>query len=304
MKSYHDSIDSAAYLDIDYVRTLMPVRRNQSDKNDYGRVFIIAGCEGFTGAPYFAAQAAVLTGSGVVTLALPRAIYPILAHKLNEPVILPFPDDDSGKFSLDALDAFKKHASRASAVLIGCGLGRSAALDEIVAEIVRTATCPLVIDADGINALAGHIDVLRDTTAPVILTPHQYDFSRLSGIRPEQIDAASADTFATETGCTLVTKGYHTLITAPDGRQLRNTSGNPGMAKAGSGDVLAGIILSLVGQGIAPFDAACAGVWLHGAAGDLCAKDIGQYGMIPTDMLHTLPAALRLVTVSAPPQNP
>ncbi|MGM9612944.1 MAG: NAD(P)H-hydrate dehydratase [Butyricicoccus sp.] len=272
----------------DWVRHLLPHRAPETHKNDYGRVLAVCGCRGYTGAAYFAAQGAVRMGSGVVTLAVPEAIYPILAVKLNEPVVRPLPADETGKFSAAAADELLALAARADALLIGSGLGRSAALDALVMELLRTACCPMVVDADGINALAGHKDVLREAGGPCILTPHKGEFQRLSGVAPMEADAA-AQHFAMETGCVLLLKGHRTLISAPDGRQMRNTTGNAGMAKGGSGDVLAGMLLSLLGQGLDAFDAACAGAWLHGAVGDRCAAERGEYGMTPTDMLEALP---------------
>lgn len=272
----------------EWVQRLLPRRAPETHKNDYGRVLAVCGCKGYTGAAYFAAQGAVRMGSGVVTLAVPEPVYPILAVKLNEPVVRPMPADGTGKFSAEAADTLMELAARADALLIGSGLGRSAALDELVAELIRAARCPMVLDADGINALAGHRNVLREAGGPCILTPHKGEFQRLSGIAPDEADAA-AQQFAMETGCVLLLKSHRTLISAPDGRQMRNTTGNPGMAKGGSGDVLAGMLLSLLGQGVDAFDAACAGAWLHGAAGDWCAAELGEYGMTPTDMLEALP---------------
>ncbi len=272
----------------DWICGMLSPRAPETNKNDYGRVLAVCGCKGYTGAAFFAAQGAVRMGSGVVTLAVPEAIYPILAVKLNEPVIRPLPSDQDGKFSADAADELFALAARADALLIGCGLGRSAALDELVAQLIRRSRCPMVVDADGINALAEHKNVLRDAGEPCILTPHKGEFARLSGVAPENAETAARD-FAEETGCVLLLKSHRTLISAPDGRQARNTTGNAGMAKGGSGDVLAGMILSLLGQGFEPFEAACAAAWLHGAAGDRCAEELGESGMTPTDMLRVLP---------------
>ena len=270
-----------------YIKTLLPVREPETDKNHYGRVLAICGCRGYTGAAYFAAQSAVRMGSGLVTLAVPEAVYPILAAKLNEPIVYPLPSDATGKFAAHALAELLALVHRADGVLIGCGLGRSPELDAIVHAVVRTAACPLVIDADGINALAGHIDILRETKAPCILTPHKGEFARISGV--VNADETAALQFAKETGCVLLLKSHRTLLASPDGRLARNTTGNPGMAKGGSGDILAGMLLSLCGQGLTSFDAACAGAFLHGRAGDLCADTMGQYGMTPTDLLTALP---------------
>ncbi len=189
-------------IDCSFVREHLPVRQAETNKNDYGRVLAICGCKGYTGAAYFAAQAAVRMGSGVVTLAVPEAIYPILAVKLNEPVVRPLPCDAEGKFSKEALPELYHLVSRADAMLLGSGLGRSDALDAMVWDLIQTAQCPMVLDADGINALSGHIDILRKAQAPVILTPHKGEFARISGVEPAQSEDA-AQSFAQDTGSVL-----------------------------------------------------------------------------------------------------
>ncbi len=260
----------------------LPRRKRESNKNDYGRVLAVCGAEGYTGAAYFAAQAAVRMGSGIVTLCVPQQIYPILAVKLNEPVIVPYDVSQS---------ALAGHAARADALLIGCGLGRSADAVRLTHTLIRHADCPTVVDADGINALAGHIDVLQGASQPVILTPHAGEFARLTGKAPTP---EAAGEFAQETGTTVLLKGFHSTIHTPEGGAFRILAGNPGMAKGGSGDILAGCILSLLGQRLFPVEeAVCAAAYLHSRAGDLCAEALGEYGMTPTDLLAFLPKALR-----------
>lgn len=261
---------------------LLPGRKAESNKNDYGRVWAFCGSAGYTGAPYFAAQGAVRMGSGIVTLAVPQEIYLILAVKLNEPVLYPY--------TLANWQEALTAAGHAAACLIGPGLGHFPAFRELTCQALETLSCPVVLDADGINALAGHIDILCKTAQPVILTPHAGEFARLTGMHdPTPDDAAD---FAVRNRCVLLLKGHRTLVAAPDGTVTRNTTGNPGMAKGGSGDVLAGMILSLVGQGLAPQDAARVGAWLHGRTGDVCANRLSEYGMTPTDMLAMLPEVL------------
>ncbi len=268
-------------IDAEWFRGRLPVRRRDTNKNDYGRVLAVCGAEGYTGAAFFAAQAAVRTGSGIVTLCVPAQIYPILAVKLNEPVIVPY---DTAAPGLEA------RAARADALLVGCGLGQAPYARELVLSLIRAASCPTVVDADGINALAGHIDVLRDAPQPLVLTPHAGEFSRLTGL-PASPEAAAA--FARQNGVFVLLKGFHSTIHAPDGTSFRVMAGNPGMAKGGSGDALAGCILSLLGQGFGTAEAVCAAAYLHSRAGDLCAASLGEYGMTPTDLLDALPAALR-----------
>lgn len=275
------------------IRPLIKQRPAESHKDHYGRVLAVCGSTGYTGAAYFAAQSAVRTGSGVVTLAIPESVYPILAVKLNEPVVRPLPCDANGQICLRSLGALLCMTSRSDALLIGCGLGRSEEATRAVLALLRAATCPVVVDADGINALAEHIDVLRQTRWPVILTPHKGEFARLSGVSPEKADQGAASLFAVKNRCFIVLKSHRTIIAAPDGTCLQNTTGNPGMAKGGSGDVLAGMVLSLLGQRLKPLDACCAGVFLHGAAGDRCANRLGEFGMTPTDLLREIPAVMK-----------
>lgn len=282
----HETLIDQRYLD-----AVIPPRKPETHKDHYGRVLAVCGSRGYTGAAFFAAQAAVRTGSGVVTLCTPEAVYPVLAAKLNEPVVYPVACGGEGRINAEGARQALAYAGKAKAILVGCGLGRGAGTAEAVALLLQGAKCPVIVDADGINALAGHIDVLRSTSAPVILTPHAGEFSRLCG----QADAGEREArrFAGQTGAVVLLKSHRTAVFAPDGRQFRNTSGNPGMAKGGSGDVLAGIILSLCGQGLQPVEAACAGAYLHGAAGDRCANAIGEYGMTPSDLLGAVPAVLR-----------
>lgn len=260
----------------------MPRRDPEANKDDFGRVLCVCGSVGYTGAAYFAAMGAVRMGSGVVTLAVPEKTWPVLASKLHEPVVRPMPCDEAGMLSEAALPVLLPLAEKADALLIGCGLGRSEQVAGIVREMVRRAACQIVLDADGINALAGHKNSIGQAAKPVILTPHAGEFARLC---PE----GDAAVFAKEQRCVVLLKGHRTCIYTPDGSVYRNHSGNPGMAKGGSGDVLAGMLVSLCGQGIDPTRATCIAAWLHGKAGDLAANELSEYGMTPTDLLDRLP---------------
>ena len=264
-------------------------RKPDSDKNTYGRVLAVCGCRDYIGAPYFAAQAAVRTGSGIVTLAVPECIYPILAGKLNEPVFLPLPCDAEGKITADSLPSLKRRA----AILAGPGLGISEGVSQAVQTMIREAECPVIVDADGINVLAGHINVLEEAVYPVVLTPHIHEFSRICDIERTGDAAQDAAAFAKKHHCVLLLKGHRTVVAGPDGTVLQNVHGNPGMAKGGSGDVLSGIILSLLGQKLEPLAAAACGAYIHSRAGDLCANAIGEFGMTPTDMLSYIPRVLK-----------
>ena len=267
------------------VRRACPLRKPDTHKGDYGRILLICGAEGYTGAPYLAAQAALRTGAGLIFTAVPRAVYPIVAAKLHAPMVFPVLDEN-GKMSLKALPKLLEYLKTADACLLGPGLGRSEALDELVCEIIRNCKCPLVLDADGINAAAAHMDVLREAACPVILTPHEGEFRRLTQ-SPEADRVSGTAKLAKDLNAVVLRKGHRTVIS--DGnKNYVNQTGDAGMATGGSGDVLAGILTALLGQGVPPLEAAAAAAWLHGTAGDLAAKELGQYAMAPTDLIGQL----------------
>ena len=272
------------------VLSILPDRDPFAHKGCFGRILLLCGSRSYTGAAALAAMGALRAGAGLVYLCVPESIYEIEASKLLEPIILPMPDKD-GKFSEKAIDNIAEILPNMDAVLIGPGMGISEATYQLTAWVLQNAKVPVVVDADGINVLSKHMDILRGRTSPTILTPHSGEFMRLGGYdRADKI----ADTIriAKEISAIIVHKGHNTIIT--DGITVyRNTTGNPGMAVGGSGDVLAGMITAFVGQGIAPIEAAACGVWIHGAAGDICAKKIGQYGMLPSDILQVLPRLMK-----------
>lgn len=277
-------------LDHSGVLDILPDRDPWGHKTSFGRILLLCGSRGYTGAAYLAAMGALRSGAGLTFLGVPESIYEIEAVKLNEPVVFPLPDR-GGMLSEDAVPEILERLKRMDAVLIGPGLGISDATKAVVKAVLESAACPVVVDADGITLLAAHKDILRGRKHPTILTPHDGEFLRLGGAIGED-RMASAAQFAEEWNCILLLKGHRTCIT--DGTaHYRNCTGNPGMAVGGSGDVLSGIIVSLLGQGLDPLEAAACGAWLHGAAGDLCAGELGQYGMLPTDMLHVLPRLLK-----------
>lgn len=268
----------------------LPDRKANGHKGDFGKILLLCGSRGYTGAAYLAAMGALRAGAGLVFLGVPESIYAIEAVKLNEPIVLPFPDA-GGKLSDGAIPEILERLKTVDGVLIGCGLGQSQETFQVVKAVLENAACPVVVDADGINVLKDHKDILRGRKYPTILTPHEGEFLRFGGdLSAGRMEAAIR--FAREWNCILVLKGHGTCIS--DGRQCyRNSTGNPGMAVGGSGDVLAGVLVSLLGQGLEPLTAAVCGAWLHGAAGDLCAQELGQYGMLPTDMLNVLPRLLK-----------
>ena len=272
------------------VLSILPERDPFGHKGTFGKVLLLCGSRGFTGAAYLAAMGALRSGAGLVYLGVPESIYAIEAVKLNEPVVFPLPDKE-GKLSAEAIPQILNRLPAMDAILIGCGLGISEGTLAVVKAALENAACPVVLDADGINVLSGHMDILRGRQYPTILTPHDGEFRRVGGSVGDD-RMASAGVFASEFGCVLLLKGHRTCIT--DGQTgYVNGTGNPGMAVGGSGDVLAGILTGLLGQGIEPLKAAACAAWLHGAAGDLCASELGQYAMLPTDMLSALPRLLK-----------
>ena len=272
------------------VLKILPDRDPRGHKGSFGKILLLCGSRGFTGAAYLSAMGALRSGAGLTFLGVPESIYAIEAVKLNEPVVFPLPDS-GGMVGIQAVNEILERLPKMDAVLIGCGFGISSATQAVVKAVLEHARCPVVVDADGITVLKEHKDILRGREYPTILTPHDGEFIRLGGTIGED-RMASAAYFAQEWNCILLLKGHRTCIT--DGRNhYRNCTGNPGMAVGGSGDVLAGIIVSLLGQGVEPLEAAACGAWLHGAAGDRCAEELGQYGMLPTDMLNVLPRLMK-----------
>ncbi len=269
---------------------LLPDRNPDAHKGDFGKILLLCGSRGYTGSAYLAAMGALRAGAGLVFLGVPESIYAIEAGKLNEAIVFPLPDSD-GSVSLDAAEQIREKLPVMDAILIGPGVGQSAGALAMLEIVLREAKCPVVVDADGINLLGKHKALLRGRQYPTILTPHEMEYIRLGGDTAKD-RKEGAMSLAGNLGCVLVRKGRGTLIT--DGTECyRNPTGNPGMAVGGSGDVLAGIIAAFLGQGLAPMEAAACGCWFHGAAGDLCARELGQYGMLPTDMLSVLPRLLK-----------
>lgn len=264
-------------------RRLLPTRRADGHKGTFGRIYVVAGDVGYTGAPVYAAEAAARTGSGLVFVGVPQAVYPIVAARCATAMAQPLPEDR---------EVLLERLKGCDAVVLGPGLGRSRAAEELMLFLLEKLECPVVLDADGINAAAAHIDVLRGRRCPTVVTPHEGEFLRLGGDLSLGREEAAL-TAARELGCVLVLKGPGTITAAPDGRARRNTTGNCGMAKGGSGDILSGMIASLIGQGAEPFDAAACAVWLHGRSGDLCQRQMTAYAMTPPDMVERLPEVFR-----------
>lgn len=269
----------------------LPQREQDSHKGDYGKLLIVAGSEGYTGAPVFAAQGALRSGAGLVYLGVPRDVYPMVATRCSS--AMPFP-------LFDDTEQLVERARSCDVVLAGPGMGRSPRAQQIVFRLMEDIEGPLVLDADGLNALEGQTQRLRARTGLTVLTPHDGEFARLAGCSlPLNDRVEQAAELAQDTGCVVVLKGHETLTVDPQGRVWRNTTGNPGMAKGGSGDILAGMIASLLGQKQLTGCVSCPGelvawaVYLHGAAGDAAAAQYGEYGMLPDDTLAAVAGVLQ-----------
>ncbi|MDD2366257.1 MAG: NAD(P)H-hydrate dehydratase [Desulfuromonadaceae bacterium] len=283
------------FLNADTMRQKLHRRDRLAHKGDFGHILLIAGSVGKTGAAALSANSAVRAGSGLVTLAVPESLNSILEVKTTEAMTMPLPDSGSGHLTNSAFPAIEKLIVGKDAVAIGPGLDRRPGTYALVQNIVETFDMPMVIDADGLNALAEDITVLkRKKTANLILTPHPGEMSRLLGASIPDVEAiriSVAQEFARKYAVYLVLKGARTVIASPDGVAAINGSGNPGMATGGMGDVLTGIIVSLLGQGYVAWEACCLGVFLHGFAADMIAEEKGEIGITASDVLEQLPYA-------------
>ncbi len=271
----------------------LPARPLDSNKGTFGRVLIVSGSRGMSGAAVLCAGAALRGGAGLVRLAVPEGILPIVASANPCYTTAPLPEDQHGRLTAAALPELLELVNGNSAAGLGPGLGQSNDVGDIVSAILEQTRTPLVLDADALNVLAGRLDPLSKHRGAVILTPHPGEFARLLGCDIPTVQARReelAARFAATHGVILILKGHRTVVT--DGRRLYlNTTGNPGMATGGSGDVLTGLLAALVGQKLEPFAAAQLGVYLHGLAGDLACVQQGESSLIATDLLHFLPQA-------------
>jgi NAD(P)H-hydrate epimerase len=278
-----------------------PPRPDDSNKGTFGKVLIVAGHPGMSGAACLSGLGALRGGAGLVTVAVPRSISPIVASVEPSYLTLPLPEDGDGRIGHDALGPLEAEIARQTALAIGPGLGQSSALAALVGRLFSTVKCPAVFDADALNALAAAPGPLsarkrqRDEVLPRVLTPHPGEFARLAGTDTATVQknrGSLAVQFAAEHRLVLVLKGHRSVIT--DGRRVAiNTTGNSGMATGGTGDVLTGLIAALLAQGMAAFEAAQLGAHLHGLAGDLAAKSVSKPGLIASDLPRWLGDAWR-----------
>lgn len=268
-------------------------RNPVSNKGDYGRVLCICGSKNMVGAAVLSASGAVHSGAGLVTACFPDEAYAGIASKLTEPLMLPVCSNKQGFFAQSALPKILETMKKSDAVLIGCGIGVCPDTEFILREVLKNAECPVVLDADGINIVSQHMDILKTVKAPLIMTPHPGEMARLLGCSAAEVQSNRLDIargFARlRDNLTLVLKGANTLVTAKNEKVYVNVTGNAGMAKGGSGDLLAGMIVSFLAQGTEPVKAAKAAVYLHGKAGDMAADKYSERAMTPTKMLEFFP---------------
>lgn len=277
----------------EYVKDVIPMRKNDSNKGDYGKVFVIAGSTGMSGAAVLASLGALRSGAGLVTAGVPESLNDVMEIKLTEVMSFPLEDEGRGILAHSCIMQIFEKMDKMDVLVYGPGLSTDKNVEEILLDILKKSEIPIIIDADGINVLAKNINVLKECKCPVVVTPHPGEMSRLTGldigyIQTHRIEVASD--FARQWNVIVVLKGASTIIAWPDGEVYINGTGNAGMATGGTGDVLSGVIASLIGQGLEADEAAVAGVYLHGTAGDLAAKDKGQHGLIATDIIEALPA--------------
>lgn len=270
------------------IRLFFQPRKNNTHKGTYGKLLNISGSMGMAGSATFSGKAAVMSGVGMVEMAVTKDIYPIVAANLIDPVYILLESNEQGTISAKSIPLILEKMKSATAVMIGCGLGKGEDVQELVEEIIRNAEVPVVIDADGLNAIKDNLSVLSEAKAPVIMTPHPGEMARLVGktndeVQSQRLEVASS--FAMTYGVYLVLKGANTVFATPDGRIMINLTGNPGMSKSGSGDVLAGLMGSLLAQGMNPEDAAAAAVHIHGLAGDRAAEHYSQHSMTAMDII-------------------
>jgi len=272
----------------------IPVRRKDSHKGDYGRVFVLAGSEGMTGAAYLSCQGALRAGSGLVINGIPGSLNQIMEIKLTEAMTLPLAESKKRSLGKKARKEILDFSGRCDAVVIGPGLGDADETRALIRELVKKIECPIVLDADGLNALEGKAILLKKRKFRTVITPHPGEMARLikkdvSFLQMQRAEIAKK--VAKDTGAIVCLKGHRTVVASPDGQVYVNDTGNSGMASGGTGDVLTGMIASFIGQGVDDFSSTVSAVYLHGLAGDIAAREKGPFSMVATDILECLPRA-------------
>jgi len=284
-------------------RNLLPPRPLDANKGTFGRLLVVAGCINYIGAAYLACEGAMRVGTGLVTLATPKSLQPLLAGKLVETTYIPLPESEPGVIGKEAAPLVREQIASYDAMLLGCGLGQHPATVQFLGDLLFDGSLctPLVIDADGLNMLSQITRWWQMLPGKAVLTPHPGEMSRLTGmpipgIQKDRLEAARKA--AIEWKQTVVLKGAHTVVASSDGQARISGTANPGLASAGTGDVLSGVIAGLMAQGLRPFDAATSGVYLHAMAGELVRAEVGEAGMVAGDLLPRLPLVIKRIKAS------
>ncbi|HHY91212.1 MAG TPA: NAD(P)H-hydrate dehydratase, partial [Clostridiales bacterium] len=278
------------------VKGILPLREKDTHKGTYGKICMIAGSVGMAGAAILAGKSALVSGAGLLKIAVPKAINDILQQKVPEAITVPLEESEKEFIHSEDAEKLLRVMKNSDVIAIGPGCGQGRQFHEIFHVVLEHAVQPVVMDADALNILSKDVEMLSRLRGPVVMSPHIAEMSRLTGkdiqyIAQNRIEIASA--FAQRWNCTVVLKGARTVVADGKGKIFINQTGNPGMATAGSGDVLTGLIAGLVAQGIAPVDAAVAAVYIHGSAGDRAAKRLGEYGLLAGDIASEIPLVLK-----------
>ena len=283
-------------LDGEEAAALLPARSRTAHKNDAGHILSLCGSYRMPGAACLCANAALRAGAGLVTAAYPESAYPAVSSHITEAMSLPLPAAEDGTLSVDSLPVLKAFLDRATVLVAGCGLGQSDDVRAVLTELLKTFEGPALLDADALNNLAGDLPVLKERTAPTVLTPHPGEMARLTGKPVSELltdRVSAAKTFADEYGVTVLLKGPDTVIASCDSEEIYvNATGNEGLAKGGSGDTLSGFLGALLAQGTAPFEAAAAAAYYHGKAAEYAALDRALRSILATDLIEALPFVL------------
>lgn len=290
-----DMVESAKIrcelIDMDLIKNLIPRRERYSHKSTYGKVSVVAGSVGLTGAAILTCRAALRSGIGMLKLFVPESLNFIITNSVPEAITVPLSEARKGIIGLNHIDRIIEESEGSNVVAIGPGCGNTSEVAETVRRIIQNMDKPVVIDADGINALARNVNILKDKKASVVLTPHLGEMSRLTGLSTDEIRddlIQKAITYAKEWDVVLVLKDTRTVVADPEGRAYVNINGNSGMATAGSGDVLTGIITGFIAQGLTTLDASLLGVFVHGMSGDYAAEKTGEHGLLAGDIVKGL----------------
>lgn len=279
-------------IDFDFVKSIIPKRKQNSHKGSFGTLVSLCGSAGFAGAAVLSSKAALRCGVGIVNVALPRCIYNIVSQGVPEAVYTLLDENKDGTVCKSSIAALKMVLNKSSACLVGCGIGCNQGTKEVVDYILENYSNPILLDADGINSISSNIDVLTSAKSQIVLTPHPAEMARLIKTSTEYvIDNFEKVTleFSKKHRTILVLKGSKTIVSSPTGEMFVNNVENSGLAKGGSGDVLSGIIASFLAQGVEPLNAAILGVYLHSRTGKICAESLSERAMLPSDVIDALP---------------